>query len=214
MHVIGNSDVSSLNRNNPAPERVAAFVQGLPPVGADAIGAVIRLNPVKGLEKIIAAAAKLRSQGSSTVVLLVGDGPIREELASLAAKLDVPLYMPGAAYSDRELALVYERLKVCVIPTLAGLSVMQSLSHGRPVVTHGDAYRQAPEFEAIREGVNGGLYRYGDIDDMSRKIGEWQEKMNRDPDGYAEQCRRSLDGYWTPKGQAALIAEILEKASG
>lgn len=214
MHVIGNSILSSLDRESPPPERTAAFIEGLPPAGADVIGAVIRLNPVKGLEKIIAAAAKLRAQGSDTVVLLVGEGPLREDLVSLAENLRVPLFMPGAAYSERELAITYERLKVCVVPTLAGLTVMQSLRFGRPVVTHGDAYRQAPEFEAIRDGLNGGLYRYGDVDDLTRTIAAWQSKMNSDPEGVAERCRLSLDGYWTPRGQAVRIAEVHEGTGG
>ncbi|MDX2358778.1 glycosyltransferase [Dietzia sp. PP-33] len=214
MHIVGNSSLSSLRSTTPPQAQIEAFSDSLPPAGADVIGAVIRLNDVKRLEMIIAAAAKLRSNGSDTVVLLVGEGPFRERLTSLSEDLEVPLYLPGAAYSDLELELAYKRLKVCVIPTVAGLTVLQSLSFGRPVVTHGDAYNQAPEFEAIEDGTNGGLYAYGDVDSLARTIASWQKKVTDDPEGTAERCRRSLDGYWTPQGQARRISKILDDTRG
>lgn len=214
MDVIGNSSLSSLRSIAPPPAQVEAFRKKLPPSGAEVIGAVIRLNAVKGLEKIIAAAASLRAGGSDTVVLLVGEGPFRDKLISCAADLEVPLYLPGAAYSDLELEMAYERIKVSVIPTVAGLTVLQSLSFGRPVVTHGDAYTQAPEFEAIKDGVNGGLYAKEDMDGLAQAIKFWQQEVAAEPERIAEQCRRSLEGYWTPQGQARRIVKILDGTKG
>ena len=111
---------------------------------------MIRLSQNKGLEEVIKAIAHLRDEhGIDADGLIVGEGPARPELEKLATDLGVRLYLPGAMYSQQDLAKVYQDLAVTVVPRAAGLTVLQSLQAGTPVVTIADPLQQMPEFEAI-----------------------------------------------------------------
>jgi glycosyltransferase involved in cell wall biosynthesis len=50
---------------------------------------VCRLVPAKGIDILLQACAELKKQGHPFVLHIIGDGPIREELESLAVKLDL-----------------------------------------------------------------------------------------------------------------------------
>ena len=54
-----------------------------------------RLVPIKGFDVLVRAAALARDRGRVPSVVILGDGPERERLASLARRLDVPLRLPG-----------------------------------------------------------------------------------------------------------------------
>jgi glycosyltransferase involved in cell wall biosynthesis len=72
-----------------APERAAArLALGLPPDAAVVVG-VGRLVPVKGFDVLVAALPKVRAAVPSLRVLLVGDGPERPAIESLARTLGV-----------------------------------------------------------------------------------------------------------------------------
>ncbi len=190
-----------------APDTPADFALRLPPTEAEVVGAVIRLNSVKRLDLLLRAAALLRADGRAVEVLLVGDGPERPALVGLAAELDVPLWLPGAAYRAGALALAYERIRVTVVPSAAGLTVLQSFDHGRPVVTHDHVDEQMPECEAIVAGRTGALYPHGDLAGLAAAVAEWLDRQRDDPDGVAETCRAALAGAWNADTSARLIGD-------
>jgi glycosyltransferase involved in cell wall biosynthesis len=191
----------------------ADFTARLPPVGRQVVGAVIRLNPVKQLDLLIRAVALLRGAGRPVEVLLVGEGPEQQALMDLAAELGVPLWLPGAAYGDAELAQVYERCLVTVVPSAAGLTVLQSLRFGRPVVTHDNMYEQVPECEAIVPGVTGELYLFGDLESLRSAIARWLDRQLSNPDGTARACRAALDAAWNADVQSRIIAAEVRAAA-
>ena len=59
------------------------------PAGALVVGSVGRLHPDKNHQLLLRAAARLRSQGVDVFVVIVGDGPERTALATLAEELGV-----------------------------------------------------------------------------------------------------------------------------
>ena len=212
--VVYNSSSSSLHDVTSSEAEHARFVSMLPPPGTEVITAVLRLNPVKRLDLLVHVAARLAERGRPVSVLIVGDGPEREHLSALARRLGVALHLPGAAYSAQTLQATYDRTSVTVIPAAAGLSVLQSLDHGRPVVTHDDAYGQMPEFEAIRPGVNGSLYRRDDVDAMADEITVWLDRSASKRSETGRACRESLARDWCPEAQAAKIgAEVVRLAT-
>lgn len=172
------------------------------------VGAVIRLNSNKRMDLLIQAVSQIRKMGEDVGVILVGTGDDVDNLRGVAAQLDVPLCMPGPVYSKENLAKVYDAIDVTVLPTLAGLTVIQSLAHGTPVVTHDNPYEQVPEFEAIHEGKTGSLYRYGDLHSLAQKIKMW---VDHDKCEVAEACRQEVSDRWTPEAQLALITSALQR---
>jgi glycosyltransferase involved in cell wall biosynthesis len=105
----------------------------LPPPGRrTAVGTLARLDPIKGLDLLLRAAAPL----ANVELTLIGDGPARAELGALAAELglaDRVRFGPWADDARRHLA----ELDVFVLPSRNEgfpLSVVEAMLAGRPVI--------------------------------------------------------------------------------
>jgi glycosyltransferase involved in cell wall biosynthesis len=61
---------------------------------------VARLVPIKGLDLLVRACAKRADDAAPLHVVVVGEGPERERLRGLAARLGVPLRLVGAVSHD------------------------------------------------------------------------------------------------------------------
>src|SRR5439155_1448825 len=105
-------------------------------------------------------------------VLLVGDGPEKESLQSMAARLRIPVKFFGACYDEATLARLTMVAHVTVSPGKIGLTAMQSLAYGTPVITHDDHTAQGPEWEAILPGRTGALFHAGDVRHLASVIKE------------------------------------------
>jgi glycosyltransferase involved in cell wall biosynthesis len=65
------------------------------PEGARVLLAVCRLEPQKGLDVAVRALPEIRRRHSDAVLVVLGDGPQRDELERLARELEVPVFLPG-----------------------------------------------------------------------------------------------------------------------
>lgn len=171
-------------------------------------GAVIRLTSVKRLDMLVDAVAMLREQGHDARVMLVGAGPEEPRLRSRANERGVPLSLTGPAYDTEDLSRVYEVLDVTVVPAAVGLSAIQSLAYGVPVVSDDDSYAQMPEWEAIKPGATGETYRSGSVEGLAQAMMRVTERLQREREYVAAVCR---DEYsrWSPEAHAARIAKVL-----
>lgn len=210
MHVIYNSGAS---RTVEAAQRLD--LDKLPDGSRPVIGAVIRLSGNKGLDVLVRAAASLRDDfGTEVDCLVVGEGPERQRLTDLAQELGVRIFLPGAVYHAEDLAAVYRRLTLTVVPRAAGLTVLQSLAAGTPVVTVADPFEQMPEFEAIEDGVTGTLIREASPECVAEASNEWFDRLDNQGDDVEEGCRAVVRGKWSPEAQAkAIIAVVRGDAS-
>lgn len=129
-----------------------------------------RLCPQKGQLLLLDAIALLKQRGINCQLTLVGDGELREEIETLAEKLDIKsqITITGWASSEEVKAKITEA-KLMVMPSFAeGLPVviMESLALGRPVVSTYVA--GIPEL--VVEGESGWLCFAGDIESLSNKL--------------------------------------------
>lgn len=129
-----------------------------------------RLCPQKGQLLLLDAIALLKQRGINCQLTLVGDGELREEIETLAEKLDIKsqITITGWASSDEVKAKITEA-KLMVMPSFAeGLPVviMESLALGRPVVSTYVA--GIPEL--VVEGESGWLCFAGDIESLTDKL--------------------------------------------
>lgn len=115
-----------------------------------------RLAPEKKpqlmIEAFSAAAPRL---GRDRLLTIVGDGPMREELAALARDLGVSeaVIFRGHVSDARELRALYGRALASLSPGYVGLALTQSLGFGVPMIVARDE-PHAPEIEAARDGWN------------------------------------------------------------
>lgn len=206
MVVIGNSHASGLSEDGlarsdrqPRKAHTSPFT----------VGAVVRLQASKRLDLLLRALGLLADQGECISALIVGDGPARESLQQLAGELDLDVHFTGAVYDADSLREIYARLDITVLPDAAGLTVMQSLAHGVPVITANSPFTQMPEFRAVVEGVTGGLYDPVEAEPLADKILAWKRILADDCGDVSRSCLAEINKNWTPRVHALRVREAI-----
>lgn len=110
---------------------------------------VVRLSPEKRPELLITTSAALRRRGVAHEWIVLGDGPMREQLERQAARL--PLDFRGHVGDRRELAAAVAAADVGIAPGLHetfGLAALEVLACGTPLVV--------PDHGALPELIDAG----------------------------------------------------------
>ena len=188
-------------------KRQARAMLGLP-LDSTLAGTVARLNPVKRLDVLLRAAASL----DDVHIVIVGDGPERARLASLAQDLNVADRATFAGRQDN----VPEWLAALDIFVLTsdweGMpnAVLEAMAAGLPVVA--TAVGGTPE--VVVDGVTGLLVPPRDPDALARAI----VRLLRDPQlrqdmGRAgrERVERHFSVYKMVRATEALYDELLRE---
>ena len=149
--------------------------------GHDVLLGVGRLQPQKGFDDLIGAAALLSTRRA---IVLVGEGPLRERLVRRAQELDVRLKIVPAV---PDIAPYLRRAGVVVLPSLyEGLPnvLLESLASGCAVV----ASDLPGHREVIRNGENGLLVPPSDVKSLRDGI----ERALADDGSLGENGRRTM----------------------
>ncbi len=127
---------------------------------------VSRLERQKHPEDVIASIVRARRRDPRIAAVMVGDGAMRAELASLCAQLGVQADVVFAGDRDQAwLARMLIRATVVAAP-LAGLALVESALSGTPIV----AYDVEWHSELLRTGHDAILVPYRDSDAMGDAI--------------------------------------------
>jgi glycosyltransferase involved in cell wall biosynthesis len=111
-----------------------------------------RLIPEKKVDVALRAFSAARDRGAQFGVFhVVGDGPCRTELEALARDLGADVVFHGRITDPARLAELHAPCLASVSPGYVGLSAVQSLARGIPVVLSRDE-PNSPEVEVCREG--------------------------------------------------------------
>ncbi len=129
-----------------------------------------RLAAYKGVPDLLEASASLRARGVEHELVLVGNGPLREELEALSrrepgVRVTGPLDRTGVRAELRAAHVV-------ALPSTpreaAGLVLLEAQACGVPVV----AYDGGGKPEMLRPGATGLLAAQGDVADLGRRLEE------------------------------------------
>ena len=100
------------------------------------VGSVGRFVPIKGYRYLLEAAKKILDQQSDIFFLLVGDGPLEQELKALAETLRIASRVIFAGYREN-VAKMIALMDVFVLPSLnegMGKVLVEAMAEGKPVV--------------------------------------------------------------------------------
>lgn len=169
-----------------------------------------RLMPIKKLPLLIGAVLRFQEEKQPVNLLIVGDGPKREELESLVPESLLPFVsFQGACHDEKKLCRLIHCADLCVSPGNVGLTAMHCLAFGTPVVTHGDMTWQMPEAEVIEEGINGGFFIRDNLDALCDAIKPWLDNSDQRRQAVRQCCVRSVEQNYTPKRQREIMERFL-----
>ncbi len=107
------------------------------PAGRRYVLYVGRLEPRKGIDRLLRAMSSIKSMVPCTQLVIVGDGPDRESLEAEARRMNVDVVFAGRV-DDCDLAGFYQAADVVCSPALGdesfGIVHLEAMAAGRPIV--------------------------------------------------------------------------------
>jgi 1,2-diacylglycerol 3-alpha-glucosyltransferase len=153
---------------------------GIPP-GAFVVGHVGRLSAEKNLAFLIRAVCRYLQRRRASRFLIVGDGPLRDELRPLCEEYGVAdrLHLSEGALGGRDLADAYAAMNVMAFASKSetqGMVLAEAITAGLPVVAlDGPGVR-----DIVRDGVNGRLLLEDDEDQFAAALATIQRRGTGD----------------------------------
>ena len=138
------------------------------PQEALVIGVVCALRPEKALHLLLEAFARVRGRGPSLKLAIVGSGPLRQDLETLATRLGILadcVFQPATGDVPEWLSA----MDIFVLPSLEEAfsnAIMEAMACGCAVA----ASRVGGNPELIEDGVRGLLFPSGDAEELARTL--------------------------------------------
>ncbi|HET7621717.1 MAG TPA: glycosyltransferase family 4 protein [Gemmatimonadaceae bacterium] len=184
--------------SEPSPESVAELRQRLGIANGDrVIGSITRFYPVKGINYLIDAFARLAGRYPRARLILVGKGPEEERLRRQCRELGIDGRVIFAGF-QREVQRFVKLFDVSVVPSLEegfGLVALESLALGVPVV----ASRLGGLPDVVTHGTTGLLVEAANpvaiADAIASLLADDELRRRMGDAGPATAQRYSLDGY-------------------
>jgi len=131
--------------SHPLPSRPSTLPSGAGQALRPTILFVGRLQARKNVDLLLGACAEI---GSQPRLVIVGDGPEREALESLAREIYPSAEFVGAKHGA-ELTPYFTEADLFVLPGTGGLAVQQAMSYGLPVIV---AQGDGTQDDLVRQG--------------------------------------------------------------
>ncbi|MDB4370815.1 glycosyltransferase [Mariniblastus sp.] len=168
-----------------------------------------RLYRDKKMRLLIEAAAILKDRGVTFVVDIVGDGPelTATKEKSIALDLNDVIRFHGAKYDD-ELTQFLSKADIGVIPSWAGLSAIQYMASGIPVITEENrGINHPPEVSAIIEDETGAFFDFESAESLANTIEATYPKVK----SLSNSCLKLVREQFTPEAvKEAIILGVLK----
>jgi len=168
--------------------------------------AIGRLSPEKGVRTLLATWKRLAAR---IPLYIVGDGPLRDEVADATKKLEHTEWL-GRQGRERVLALMKDA-SVLVFPSTCyenlSMSILEAHAVGLPVI----ASDLGGMSSLIDHGRTGLHFRPGDSEDLAAKV-EWASVHSAELAGMRREVRLEFEAKYTAERNYQMLAEIYHSA--
>ena len=173
---------------------------------------ICRLAERKGIDVLLRAFAKARSEGASAELQIAGDGPDRVPLRRLARELRIPDSVFLGAIDPERVGTLLQHADVAVIPSRSeGLPValVEAMAHARCVL----ATRVGGNAEVVSDGSTGVLVDADNVEQLARAI----VRLSEDRASVAAMGRAARHAYeqggWTAGSAVSETLQLYADAS-
>lgn len=167
-----------------------------------------RLTVGKELDLLLRALVGLQCN-----LIVLGDGPAREELEALSRELGTEdrVWFQGESYDEQHIGTVLFNAAACVSPGSMGLTAIHSLTFGTPIITHDNLQSQFPETEVLVDGVTGIHFKQGDTKDLARAINNYIVMDDLEREVVRKNCRDEIENRYNPHVQIEIMKNMFGK---
>lgn len=171
-----------------------------------------RLTKVKRIDLLIEAIKILKERNQNFNLTLIGDGEMRKKLENLTKEynLNSNIWFYGKCYDETVNSEFLYNADLCVSPGNVGLTSIHSMMFGTPVISHNCFKYQMPEFEAIKPGITGDFFEYGNVNSLADTIEMWFEIHSNDRETVRKNCYREIDSFWNPEFQIKVLKDVIK----
>jgi len=135
-----------------------------PPV-ANQVLHVGRLVAWKRVDLLLEAIAALTTTIPDISLVIVGDGPEKENLILQAERLNISqrVHFKGAIYEAEALGRAFSSAALYVLAGMGGLSINEAMAYGLPVIC---SVCDGTEKDLVRDGYNGFIFEDGQLNSL------------------------------------------------
>lgn len=174
--------------------------------GTYLVGAVARMVPQKRLDLLLEGYARFldKSGGHASRLVLVGEGPLEENLRRRAEELEIIHRIEWEGYR-KDIPVVMRSLDVLVLTSQFegfGLVLLEAMAASLPVV----ASRISAIPEVVEDGRSGRLFSFGDVETLADHLEFFSNSKNRKK--YGQRGLGRLNQLFTPERMAAEVEAV------
>jgi len=169
-----------------------------------------RLQRRKRPEILILASQKVIQNQPNVLVIIIGDGEMREELMQMIKnlKLENNIWLLGEVFDEEILARYFLSSSVAVMPAHAGLVIQHAFDYGVPIVVGDDMEGHPPEIELVKNGYNGILCKDGDVNEFAEAIFRLLSNQ-KEHQRMSKNCRKVIIEKYNVENMAKGIIDAL-----
>jgi glycosyltransferase involved in cell wall biosynthesis len=169
-----------------------------------------RIQKNKNLEMLVEVAEKFIINGKKINLVFVGkdlgDNMLKENVKN--RKIEKNTWFVGPCYDESKISELLSNAKICVSPGPIGLTAIHVASYGLPIITNNDFKNQMPEFEIIKDGINGSFFELNNIDSLFEKINFWLETDQLTIQKSKKESYYQIDRFYNPFYQIELLKKL------
>lgn len=132
------------------------------------VGTAGRLSPVKNLQMLLHSAGEIKDKGGRIRFLIIGDGPARNYLETMARELGIQkdIIFAGWRMDLSRILSVIDIFVLCSSVEGMSFAILEAMAFEKPVI----ATDVGCNSEVIKDGVTGFLVPYNDTSSLTDRI--------------------------------------------
>lgn len=170
------------------------------PSGVTLIGTVGRIDAQKAPLDFVRMAATVQAKFPDTAFVMIGDGPLDEDVRRLAAELGIEVTLAGHRPDAAELVAALDIFVITSLYEGLGRALTEALAAARPVVA--TAVNGVPDL--VEHGATGLLAEPDDPQGLATAVG-WLLENPEDAAQMGRQGRERVRGSFAPEAMCASL---------
>lgn len=167
-----------------------------------------KLLALKNIPLVLDAVERMHAAGKSVRFLIVGSGPLLNQLSKTVSRRGLPVFFTGFV-NQQQMPEIYAAADVLVLPSTSetwGLVVNEAFSCGLPAIVS-DRVGCGPDM--IKDGLTGSIIRTDDAAGLANAVEYWAHAHDS---AETQRALQEMSMRYSPRNSAAAFIDAAETA--